>query len=81
MPMSSNNQPSGAKKLKELLPHGSQKVIAAKLNLSKQAVSDALTEGKPNHPAVVEATRMVQASGSLDAARLMQELAEQSESR
>jgi predicted transcriptional regulator len=72
--MSNIIRADGAKKLKALLPHGGQKSIAQKLNLSKQAVSDALTEGRPNHPAVVEAVRMVQESGSLDAARVIGEL-------
>jgi predicted transcriptional regulator len=72
--MSSTIRANGAKKLKELLQRGAQKSIAAKLNLSKQAVSNALNEGRPSHPAVVEAVRMVQESGSLDAARIMEEL-------
>jgi predicted transcriptional regulator len=72
--MSNTIRPNGAKKLKELLKHGAQKSIAAKLNLSRQAVSMALNEGRPNHPAVVEAVRMVQESGSLDAARVIEEL-------
>jgi DNA-binding transcriptional regulator LsrR (DeoR family) len=74
--MSNNISPNGAKKLKALLPHGAQKSIAAKLNISKQAVSSALNEGRPSHPAVVEATKMVLESGSLNAARLMEELGE-----
>jgi predicted transcriptional regulator len=72
--MSNTIRLNGAKKLKELLPHGAQKSIATKLNLSKQAVSNALNEGRPSHPAVVEAARMVQESGSLDAARMIDEL-------
>lgn len=80
MAQSSNMPSNGAKKLKSLLPHGAQKTIAEKLNLSKQAVSEALTEGRPNHPAVVEAARMVQESGSLDAARMIQELSDSTDS-
>jgi predicted transcriptional regulator len=72
--MSNTIRPNGAKKLKELLPHGGQKSIAIKLNLSKQAVSTALNEERPNHPAVIEAARMVQESGSLNAARIIDEL-------
>jgi predicted transcriptional regulator len=74
--MSNTIRPNEAKKLKELLRHGAQKSIAEKLNLSKQAVSKALNEERPNHPAVIEATRMVQESGSLDAARIIDELFE-----
>jgi predicted transcriptional regulator len=77
--MSNIIRADGAKKLKALLPHGAQKSIATKLNLSKQAVSDALTEGRPNHPAVVEAVRMVKESGSLGAAQMMEELTTKAE--
>jgi DNA-binding transcriptional regulator LsrR (DeoR family) len=67
--MSSNNSLQGAKNLKALLQRGDQKTIAERLNLSKQTVSDALNEGRPGHPVVIEALRMARESGALAAAQ------------
>lgn len=57
--------------LKRLLPHGSVSAIAKKLGVSSSAVSQALKEGRPSHPAVQEALRMAQESGALAAAQAL----------
>ena len=66
--------PKPSFQIRDLLPRGSLGLIAAKLGLSRQAVSAALLTGKPGHPAVVEALRMARQSGSLDAAQTLMRL-------
>jgi hypothetical protein len=56
-------QPKSA--LTRLLPHGAIKQIADKLGVSSSAAAAAIRKGKPSHPAVAEAVRMVQESGVL----------------
>jgi DNA-binding transcriptional regulator LsrR (DeoR family) len=55
-------------KLADLLPHGAKAKIAAKLNISRQAVGDALRRAKPGNRVVIEALRMARESGALTAA-------------
>lgn len=65
-------QPKSA--LAQLLPRGAMKQIAEKLNLSGAAVTVALQNAKPGHPAVTEAVRMVQESGAVNTAQVLASL-------
>ena len=47
-----------------LLPHGAISDIARSLHISHAAVSKALQKGKPAHPAVAEAVRLIKKAGS-----------------
>ncbi|RSK23947.1 MULTISPECIES: helix-turn-helix domain-containing protein [Hymenobacter] len=58
-----------AQKLSDLLPRGSQSQIAEKLNMSRQAVGDALKRCKPGNPVVIEAMRIARECGALDTAK------------
>ena len=58
-----------AQKLAELLPYGAQSQIAKKLNLTRQAVGDALKRGKPGNRVVIEAMRIARESGALATAQ------------
>lgn len=62
---------STAKNLKRLLPHGSISIIAKTLGISTPAVSQALKDGRPGHPAVREALRRAAASGAIEAAQTL----------
>jgi hypothetical protein len=57
--------------ISQLLRRGDMTAIGQKLGLSRQAVSLALAEGRPGHPAVIEAMRMARESGALEAAQGM----------
>jgi hypothetical protein len=61
-------------KITDLLRRGALSLIAAKLGMTRQAVSLALIAGKPGHPAVIEAIKMAKESGSLDAAQAIASL-------
>lgn len=72
-------QPVESKKssvnLRELLPHGSITYIAHRLDISRAAVTKALQKGKPNHPAVAEAVRLIRQAGSQEVQQELGELA------
>ena len=55
--------------LRTLLARGDMSKIGEKLGVTRQAVSLALKEGKPSHPAVKEALRIARESGALAAAQ------------
>ncbi|TGE21511.1 hypothetical protein E5K00_14590 [Hymenobacter aquaticus] len=61
-------KPSEPKKsvpdLRALLPHGSITYIAHRLEMSRAAVTKALRKGRPSHPAVAEAVRLIKEAGS-----------------
>ena len=60
--------------LASLLPRGSQKAIAAKLGVCRQAVHDALKRGNPANRIVIEAVRIAKESGALEAAQALNSL-------
>jgi DNA-binding transcriptional regulator LsrR (DeoR family) len=62
-------------KLVDLLPYGAQSQIAKKLNVSRQAVGDALKRCKPGNPVVIEAMRIARECGALDVAQDLAKLA------
>jgi DNA-binding transcriptional regulator LsrR (DeoR family) len=55
--------------LADLLPYGAQSQIAAKLDMSRQAVGDALKRGKPGNRVVIEAMRIAREIGALETAK------------
>lgn len=61
--------------LKALLSRGDQQKIAAQLNISRQAVSDALDAARPGNRVVKLALQMAKDSGALDAAQALSTLA------
>jgi hypothetical protein len=60
--------------IRNLLRRGDMTAIGVKLGVSRQAVSLALAEGRPGHPAVIEAMRIARESGALEAAQDMASL-------
>lgn len=60
--------------LAQLLHRGAVKEIAQKLGISSAAVSVAIRVGRPSHPAVAEALKLVEASGVLTTAQQLAKL-------
>jgi len=60
--------------LSQLLHRGAVKEIAQKLGMSSAAVSAAIKVGRPSHPAVNEALKLVEASGALANAQQLAKL-------
>ena len=60
--------------LSQLLHRGAVKEIAQKLGMSSAAVSVAIKVGRPSHPAVNEALKLVEASGALTNAQQLAKL-------
>lgn len=57
--------------IRHFIPHGGMTLIAQKLGISRQAVSQALKAAKPSNPIVQEAIKMAQDSGTVDTARVL----------
>jgi DNA-binding phage protein len=57
--------------IRHIVPHGGMTLIAQKLGITRQAVSQALKAARPSNPIVQEAIRMAQESGTVDAARIL----------
>ncbi len=55
--------------LRRLLPYGGMSALAKELDISRQAVSEALAAGRPGNKVVQAALRMARESGSLEAAQ------------
>jgi len=61
--------------LKRLLPYGAVAAIAKKMGVTSAAVSQAIKKGKPSSPIVIEALRIVQESGAIEAEKTLAALA------
>ncbi|WP_223648928.1 hypothetical protein [Hymenobacter psoromatis] len=57
--------------IRHIVPHGGMTLIAQKLGITRQAVSQALKAAKPSNPIVQEAIKMAQESGAVDTARIL----------
>ena len=57
--------------IRHIVPRGGMTLIAQKLGVSRQAVSQALKAAKPSNTIVQEAIKMAQESGTVDTARVL----------
>ena len=57
--------------IRYIVPHGGMTLIAQKLGITRQAVSQALKVARPGNPIIQEAIKMAQESGTVDAARIL----------
>lgn len=57
--------------IRHIVPHGGMTLIAQKLGITRQAVSQALKAAKPGNPIVQEAIKMAQESGTVDTAKVL----------